>query len=447
MAVHLSQKAPPRTVANLVDHGDLSEPPSYERIYKAKEILANKCVGSFFIVESNSSSKCIYNKIEGDGYLGNGIDVQFANNTDVEKIITEGRERFKVPVLSEPHIKRKSEAVNLICQMALANEDQKVKIKEELRKAKAGINTFKINDTIFIVKRRMENNQKSIEINKLIEINRGLTGIVYNVFNVNAQICGKIVKLAHQDELSKKCMGNEIEMLKSFGGSKGIQETIDEIIEFMDEIGYMTVKYLVDGIDEFPENADWAQLIEGLKGLHENDIVHGDIKPENIYYKEPNTLALADFGGARKMEYVKEKFINGILQNEKMNQVLSDLFGMTSKRQVSHKIFLEVTHKVIEFARNRQGIDEKVISEFFENNIRAELFKLDEFALGISLYYMSIRELPPFKSFTCEDKERFSGQDEAKEDINAAIERMGCNLWRKHEKLETSVMNMIRKGI
>lgn len=348
------------------------------------------------------------------------------------------------------HIKKKSEAVTLIGQMALANQDQKVKIKEEVGKAKSGTHTFKINNTIFIVKRRVENNQKFIEINRLRELNRGLQGIVYDVHNINTKTCNQIVKLAIDNERAKKSMRNEIQMLQWFYGVVvGLQGAIDETIEFGNEIGYMTVKYLLDGCDEFPANADWSQLIKGLNWLKEKKVCHGDIKPDNIYYKEPNTLVLGDFGGARNIEDMRYEFINGLMNDKDIKIILSDLFGVRTKGYVSNKIIQDVTYKVEEFSRNKQKrmVEYNEYHELFDKMME-ELFKSDEFALGISLCSMIVHEFPPFKSFTQEDKMRFTGQDETKEEIEKAIEEMRVNLsgTKVSEKLKEDVMTMIMKG-
>jgi serine/threonine protein kinase len=50
------------------------------------------------------------------------------------------------------------------------------------------------------------------------------------------------------------------------------------------------------------------QLIKGLKHLKEAKILHGDIKPENIFVKTENGVThihIADFGGARKQDHLE----------------------------------------------------------------------------------------------------------------------------------------------
>lgn len=52
------------------------------------------------------------------------------------------------------------------------------------------------------------------------------------------------------------------------------------------------------------------QILEALSYIHELGFVHRDVKPENIYFMEPNTLdiCLADFGITRKLSEIGDDF-------------------------------------------------------------------------------------------------------------------------------------------
>merc|ERR1712168_1224912 len=57
----------------------------------------------------------------------------------------------------------------------------------------------------------------------------------------------------------------------------------------------------VQGILEEPEARKlFSQIMNALKYLHENNIVHRDLKCENILIASENKLKLGDFGFARE---------------------------------------------------------------------------------------------------------------------------------------------------
>ncbi len=112
---------------------------------------------------------------------------------------------------------------------------------------------------------------------------------------------------------------NEKALLTELQGIPGIQEP-PKVVSVQNQqnveqnqIGFMMgICYDGDGWNQEVANLParhklraFQDLVSGLTVMHEKEIHHGDIKPENLLYKKEEgqiKLVLSDFGGARKVE-------------------------------------------------------------------------------------------------------------------------------------------------
>ncbi|PNH06090.1 Serine/threonine-protein kinase sepA, partial [Tetrabaena socialis] len=151
------------------------------------------------------------------------------------------------------------------------------------------------------------------------EIGRGGYGQVYKGMDyaTGGSVAIKQISLAGipQDNLSS-VMG-EIDLLKTLNhknivkyiGSFKTRTHLYIILEFM-ENGSLASVIKPNKFGTFPESlvaVYIAQVLQGLQYLHEQGVVHRDIKGANILTTKDGLVKLADFGVAAKLGELEER--------------------------------------------------------------------------------------------------------------------------------------------
>jgi cyclin-dependent kinase-like len=157
----------------------------------------------------------------------------------------------------------------------------------------------------------MQNKYEVIEV-----VGEGAYGIVYKCRNKETKEYVAIKKFKEtEDELVKKTMKRELRVLQL------LQH--DNIVEFKDAFKrkgnlFLVFEYVERNLLELLEAKPTGleptliksliyQLCKAVKYLHDLNIIHRDVKPENLLVSNTNKLKLCDFGFARKVNINKKE--------------------------------------------------------------------------------------------------------------------------------------------
>ncbi|KAJ1448793.1 kinase-like domain-containing protein [Pelagophyceae sp. CCMP2097] len=153
---------------------------------------------------------------------------------------------------------------------------------------------------------------------------RGGSSKVFRVLSTDAHVLAlKRIKIRGSDRESMAGYANEITLLRRLRGKPGIitmhAADVDEqggVIQMIMEAGDADLATVLqqrqslsaDGSRAAPERSHvnfvrltWQQMLEAVDTIHEERIVHGDLKPANFLFVQ-GRLRLIDFGIARAIK-------------------------------------------------------------------------------------------------------------------------------------------------
>lgn len=200
-------------------------------------------------------------------------------------------------------------------------------------------------------------------------LGEGRYGIAYLAANDNNDKC--VVKQLKQEmlEQSREKLFYEEQILRQLDDTsfpKFISKFKDEFSE-----GYL-LEY-IEGTDfydlitkynyQFSKEKIYlvgSELLELLKRLHKNNIVHRDIRLPNVIQKENNELALIDFGLARNIDNERyEKQIDYYYFGDFLIYLYYSTFKGTDSEERPWYEELDLNYEEIKFIKKLMGIEEQ----------------------------------------------------------------------------------------
>ena len=145
-------------------------------------------------------------------------------------------------------------------------------------------------------------------------IGEGAYGIVYKCKNKENNEFVAIKKFKEtEDDLVKKTMRRELKMLQLMKNENivSFQEAFKRkgnlflVFEFVDRNLLELLEMSPNGLDPTLIRSLIYQLCKAIKYLHDQNIIHRDVKPENLLIDNKMNLKLCDFGFARKININK----------------------------------------------------------------------------------------------------------------------------------------------
>ncbi|KAG8391121.1 hypothetical protein BUALT_Bualt01G0155000 [Buddleja alternifolia] len=152
-------------------------------------------------------------------------------------------------------------------------------------------------------------------------ISGGSYGIVYRALD---KITGKIVAMKQEIHGLSESSLREINILKSLPRHPSIVELKDVITDGRDQV-YVVMEYLETDLERYIDMKEKSlgisevkclmkQLLEGVKFLHENGVMHRDLKPLNLLMNiRGDQLKICDFGLSRQFGSRSGSYTPGVV--------------------------------------------------------------------------------------------------------------------------------------
>ena len=157
-------------------------------------------------------------------------------------------------------------------------------------------------------------------------IGQGMYGRVYKARNKKENKYYAIKRLNFKDinEKEKKQINNEVSCIKklkhpniiSYKESFNDEDNYFNIVTTFCEGGDIYNKIQNQKGEYFSEDQilNWmVQILLGLDYIHKNDIIHSDIKPQNIFIKNRHIICIGDFGIAKIINQIQTQTMTSII--------------------------------------------------------------------------------------------------------------------------------------